>query len=113
MFSYIPTYRVIIGNFILTWVSLPIILIMTGFYKKKKRKKEEFLHLEFFCQSFTTDNIYMRLKTIFEKYKNDNKFFAIGFDNASNNTTAIHHLINLCNPYFGLIFFIKYVLLMF
>ena len=40
------------------------------------------------------------LKTIFEEYKIDNKIFAIDFDNASNNTAVIPHLINLCNPYF-------------
>ena len=40
------------------------------------------------------------LKTIFEKYKIDNKIFAIGFDNASNNTIVIPYLINLCNTYF-------------
>ena len=42
----------------------------------------------------------MILITIFEEYKIDNKIFAIGFDNASNNTAAIPHLITLCNPYF-------------
>ena len=40
------------------------------------------------------------LKTIFEKYKIDNNFFVIGFDNTSNNTTVISHLINLYNLYF-------------
>ena len=40
-----------------------------------------------FDQSHTVDNIYMMLKTIFVKYKIDNKIFAIAFDNASNNTT--------------------------
>ena len=55
----------------------------------------------------------MLLKTIFEEYKIDNKIFAIAFDNASNNTVVILHLINLCNPYFGGKFFIKYVIVMF
>ena len=40
------------------------------------------------------------LKTIFEEYKIDIKFFSIGFDNTSNNTVVISHLINLCNLYF-------------
>ena len=47
------------------------------------------------------------LKIIFEKYKIDNKIFAIGFDNASNNTTTISQLIVLCNPYFGGKFFLQ------
>ena len=45
------------------------------------------------------------LKIIFEKYKIDNKIFAIDFDNASNNTVAILQLITLCNLYFGSQFF--------
>ena len=47
----------------------------------------------------------MILKTIFEEYKIDNKIFAIGFDNASNNTVVIPHLITLYNLYFGGQFF--------
>ena len=47
----------------------------------------------------------MMLKTNFEEYKIDNKIFAIGFDNASNNTVVIPQLITLCNPYFGGQFF--------
>ena len=48
----------------------------------------------------------MILETIFEEFKIDNKIFAIGFDNASNNNNnVITHLINLCNLYFGGIFF--------
>ena len=47
----------------------------------------------------------MILKIIFEEYKIDNKIFSIGFDNASNNTAVIPHLIILCNPYFGDQFF--------
>ena len=39
----------------------------------------------------------MMLKTIFEEFKIDNKIFAIGFDNASNNNNVITHLINLSN----------------
>ena len=39
-------------------------------------------------------------KTIFEEYRINNKIFALGFDNASNNTVAIPQLITLCNPYF-------------
>ena len=35
-FSYVPTYEVIISNFIFTFVSPLIILIMIVFYKKKK-----------------------------------------------------------------------------
>ena len=53
------------------------------------------------------------LKTIFEEYKIDNKIFAIGFDNVSNNTVIIPHLINLCNPYFACKFFIKNMFVMF
>ena len=47
----------------------------------------------------------MILKIIFEEYKIDIKTFAIGFGHASNNTIVISQLINLCNPYFGDIFF--------
>ena len=47
----------------------------------------------------------MIIKTIFEEYKIDNKIFAIGFDNTSNNTVTIPHLIILCNLYFGGQFF--------
>ena len=43
----------------------------------------------------------MILKTIFEKYKIDNKIFVIDLDNVSNNTTDIIQLITLCNSYFG------------
>ena len=53
------------------------------------------------------------LKTIFEEYQIDNKIFAIGFDNASNNTAAISQLIILCNPYFVSQFFIKDLHVMF
>ena len=42
-----------------------------------------------FDQSHTIDNIYMMLNIIFEEYKIDIKIFAIGFDNASNNTVVI------------------------
>ena len=45
------------------------------------------------------------LKIIFEEYQINNKIFAIGFDNASNNTGVITHLITLCNLYFGVQFF--------
>ena len=45
------------------------------------------------------------LKTIFKECKIDNKIFAIGFDNASNNIVVIPQLITLCNPYFGGQFF--------
>ena len=45
------------------------------------------------------------LKTIFKKYKIDNKIFPIGFDNISINNTDIPCLINLFNPYFGGKFF--------
>ena len=47
----------------------------------------------------------MMFKISFEEYKIDNKIFVISFDNASNNTAAIPHLITLCNPYFGDQFF--------
>ena len=58
---------------------------MIGFYKKK------ILAFRVFHQPHTP---------IFEEFKIDNKIFAISFDNASNNTTAISYLINLCNSYF-------------
>ena len=35
------------------------------------------------------NSIYMILKTIFEKYKIDNKIFIIDFDNVSNNVIII------------------------
>ena len=47
----------------------------------------------------------MMLKIIFEKYKIDTKIFDIGFNNTSNNTAVIFHLITLCNPYFASQFF--------
>ena len=47
------------------------------------------LTFKVFNQSHTADNIYRMLKTIFEEYKIDNKIFAIGFDNASNNIVVI------------------------
>ena len=53
------------------------------------------------------------LKSIFEEYKIDNKIFAIGFDNASNNIVVISHLINLCNLYFCDRLLIKDVLTIF
>ena len=56
-------------------------------------------------ESHTADNIYMILKTIFEKYKIDNKIFDISFQNVLNNTVVILQLINLCNLYFGGRFF--------
>ena len=75
--------------------------------------QKQILAFRVFDKAHTTDNIYMMLKIIFEEYKIDNKIFAIGFDNASNNTAAIPHLITLCNPYFGGQFFIKDVHVMF
>ncbi|KAK3204931.1 hypothetical protein Dsin_018977 [Dipteronia sinensis] len=42
-----------------------------------------------------------RLSIAMKEYKIDNKFFAIGFDNASNNTASIPALIELCKPYLG------------
>ena len=66
------------------------------------RKKA--LAFRVFDKSHTVDNIYIMLKTIFEEYKIDNKTFAIGFDNDSNNT-IVPQLIYLCNPYFGGRFF--------
>ena len=67
--------------------------------------QKRILTFRVFDQAHTADNICMILKTILEEYKIDNKIFAIGFDNASNNTVAIPHLIILCNPYFGGQFF--------
>ena len=75
--------------------------------------QKRILAFRVFDQAHTTDNIYMILKIIFEEYKIDNKIFAIGFDNASNNTAAIPHLITLYNLYFGGQFFIKDVHVMF
>ena len=68
---------------------------MIEFYNKKK-----VLAFKVFDQSQNIDNIYKILIAIFEKYEIDNKIFVIGFNNASNNTDVITHLINLCNPYF-------------
>ena len=45
------------------------------------------------------------LKIIFEEYIIAKKIFAIGSNNASNNTTAIPQLIALCNLYFDGNFF--------
>ena len=95
---YVPIYGVIIVNCILIWVSLPIILIIIGFNKNK------ILLLEFSI-NFILRILYKILKIIFKEYKIDNKIFAIGFDNASNNTTTIPQLITLCNPYFDGQFF--------
>ena len=67
--------------------------------------QKRILAFRVFDQAHTADNIYIILKTIFEEYKIDNKIFAIDFDNASNNTAAIPHLITLCNHYFSGQFF--------
>ncbi|KAL5840248.1 hypothetical protein ACOSQ4_012856 [Xanthoceras sorbifolium] len=45
------------------------------------------------------------MKIIFEEYCIESKIFAIGFDNATNNTAAVPQLIQLCQPYFGGRFF--------
>ena len=52
-------------------------------------------------------DVYRILQNIFEESKIDNKIFAIGFDNTSNNTAAIPKLVTLCNSYFCGRFFHK------
>ena len=62
--------------------------------------QKKVLTFKVFHEIHTGDNIYRILKIIFEKYKINNKNFAIDFDNTSNNTNIIPQLINLCNPSF-------------
>ena len=67
--------------------------------------QKRILAFKVFDDAHTATNIYRKIKIIFEEYKIENKIFAIGFDNASNNTAAIPALIDLCKPYFGGKFF--------
>ncbi|KAK3199172.1 hypothetical protein Dsin_022587 [Dipteronia sinensis] len=67
--------------------------------------QKRILAFRVFDEKHTAANIFRHLRIIFTKYKIENKIFAIGFDNASNNTAAIPALIELCKPYLGGKFF--------
>ena len=67
--------------------------------------QKRILAFRVFDGSHSAQNIYKLMKIIFEEYSIENKIFAISFDNATNNTVVIPHLINLCNPYFDGRFF--------
>ena len=51
--------------------------------------QKKFLAFRVFDNAHTADNIYKNMKIIFEEYTIESKIFAIGFDNASNNTGDI------------------------
>ncbi|KAK3230204.1 hypothetical protein Dsin_002085 [Dipteronia sinensis] len=63
--------------------------------------QKRILAFRVFDDKHTAVNIFRHLRIIFTEYKIENKIFAIGFDNASNNTAAIPALIELCKPYLG------------
>ncbi|KAK3205551.1 hypothetical protein Dsin_019597 [Dipteronia sinensis] len=63
--------------------------------------QKRILAFRVFDEKHTAANIFRHLRIIFTEYKIENKIFAIGFDNASNNTAAIPALIELCKPYLG------------
>ncbi|KAK3218455.1 hypothetical protein Dsin_012425 [Dipteronia sinensis] len=63
--------------------------------------QKRILAFRIFDEKHTAANIFRHLRIIFTEYKIENKIFAIGFDNASNNTAAIPALIELCKPYLG------------
>ncbi|KAK3211871.1 hypothetical protein Dsin_016577 [Dipteronia sinensis] len=63
--------------------------------------QKRILAFRVFDDKHTAANIFRHLTIIFTEYKIENKIFAIGFDNASNNTAAIPALIELCKPYLG------------
>ncbi|KAK3225673.1 hypothetical protein Dsin_005535 [Dipteronia sinensis] len=66
--------------------------------------QKRILAFRVFDEKHTTANIFRHLRIIFTEYKIENKIFAIGFDNASNNTAAIPALIELCKPYLGVFY---------
>ncbi|KAK3229547.1 hypothetical protein Dsin_001428 [Dipteronia sinensis] len=68
--------------------------------------QKRILAFRVFDEKHTAANIFRHLRIIFTEYKIENKIFAIGFDNASNNTAAIPALIELCKPYLGANLFI-------
>ncbi|KAK3212678.1 hypothetical protein Dsin_017384 [Dipteronia sinensis] len=55
--------------------------------------RKRILAFRVFDEKHTAANIFKHLRIIFTEYKIENKIFAIGFDNASNNTAAIPALI--------------------
>ncbi|KAK3222295.1 hypothetical protein Dsin_009320 [Dipteronia sinensis] len=63
--------------------------------------QKRILAFRVFDDKHTAANIFRHLRIIFTEYKIENKIFAIGFDNASNNTAAIPALIELCKHYLG------------
>ncbi|KAK3193523.1 hypothetical protein Dsin_024833 [Dipteronia sinensis] len=63
--------------------------------------QKRILAFRVFDEKHTAANIFRHLRIIFTEYKIENKIFAIGFDNASNNTAVIPALIELCKPYLG------------
>ncbi|KAL5738266.1 hypothetical protein ACOSP7_031027 [Xanthoceras sorbifolium] len=67
--------------------------------------QKRILAFRVFDDTHTADNIYKLMKIIFEEYCIESKIFAIGFDNAANNTAAVSQLIQLCQPYSGGRFF--------
>ncbi|KAL5738364.1 hypothetical protein ACOSP7_031125 [Xanthoceras sorbifolium] len=67
--------------------------------------QKRILAFRVFDDTHTADNIYKLMKIIFEEYCIESKIFAIGFDNAANNTAAVPQLIQLCQPYSGGRFF--------
>ncbi|KAK3193278.1 hypothetical protein Dsin_024588 [Dipteronia sinensis] len=66
--------------------------------------QKRILAFRIFDEKHTVANIFRHLRIIFTEYKIENKIFAIGFDNASNNTAAIPALIELCKPYLGVFY---------
>ncbi|KAK3189036.1 hypothetical protein Dsin_028597 [Dipteronia sinensis] len=66
--------------------------------------QKRILAFRVFDEKHTAANIFRHLRIIFTEYKIENKIFAIGFDNASNNTAAIPALIELCKPYLGVFY---------
>lgn len=66
-----------------------------------------------FDEWHTVDNIYRMIKTILGEYHLIFKFFSIGFDNTTVNTTSIPKLQEMCQSTFADFFFILSVLLMF
>lgn len=96
-----------IGGNIHIWVLLDI-----GWIKTARCKKQIFA-FRCFYEQHSAHNIYSKLQSIFDEYKITNKIFAVGFDNASNNTDAIPAFRELCLPYLEVNFFTKDVFVMF
>ncbi|KAK3218131.1 hypothetical protein Dsin_012101 [Dipteronia sinensis] len=66
--------------------------------------QKRILAFRVFDEKHIAANIFRHLRIIFTEYKIENKIFAIGFDNASNNTAVIPALIELCKPYLGVFY---------